>query len=258
MVVELVLFCVPISGYGHPTKGIGGRFQQFDTQAFHKALSDSGSYSCEGNLLWIGDVCSGVPIRQAAVTDNIKMQFPNGPAPIWQTFVIAVPCATYNPMEHLGVLEAVSPEEDRLVVLKAAVRDIDDPGKMKLWAAHMKTVPLRFELLPSHSDRHFRDVALREQVVARFNLVARTTYGRIIEIWNFKISMEREMGGSASNAKLAEMCSRCFRNVLQVLIKSFKQFWATPDDCNVLGVERWGGPMGPRGAKFSFSVGRWR
>ena len=78
--------------------------------------------------------------------------------------------------------------------------------------------------MSSHADRHFRDVTLREQVVARFNLVARTTYGRMLEVWNFKIAMEKEMGGSLSNAKLAEMCPRCFRNVLQALIKLFKQF----------------------------------
>ena len=197
------MLCAPHSGSKALIKNVGGRFPPYDAEQYKSKLEHSGEYICEGNLLWVGDMCSGVPVRNSAVQDCINLLFPDGPAPLTEMTIIAVPSLSFDPMKHLGALRAVSPEEDRLVVFKAVVRDIDDPAKMQMWAGYLCTAPLKFELLPNQLDRHFRDVALREQVVGRFNLVARTTYGRMLEVWNFKVEIEKDQGRT-NNTKLAE------------------------------------------------------
>ena len=156
--------------------------------------------------MWVSDATTGIPVRNTAVLDAMNLQFPDGPAPVDEMIVIAVPSNTFAPMDHLGALEAVSPEEDRLLVLKAVVRDIEDSKKMQLWAAHLSSVPMKFEVLAGSREKHFRDVALREHAVSRFNLVARTTYTRMLEVWNFKVAYESQQNGTRLPAsKLAEM-----------------------------------------------------
>ena len=137
--------------------------------------------------------------------DNVRLLFGDGPSPIATPTVIAVPDEHYDPMEHKGELDVVSPEEDRLVILKAVERDLEDPTKAANWAKHLRSVPLKFEILNSIEDRHFKDVSIREVATARQQLISRTAYGRMLEIWNFKIKMETHMH-KISNFKLAEMC----------------------------------------------------
>ena len=195
-----------ISGPAKKVKGIGGRYPAFDQKEYTARLASHGEYVCEGNLLWVSDKTTGIPIRNTAVLDAMNLQFPDGPAPVDEMIVIAVPSSSFAPMDHQGALEAVSPEEDRLVVLKAVVRDIADGKKMQQWAAHLSSVPMKFEVLASAKENHFRGVALRERVVSRFNLVARTTYTRMLEVWNFKATYEAQQGGTKLSAqKLADM-----------------------------------------------------
>ena len=187
-------------------KGIGGRYPAFDQAEYTAKLAANGEYICEGNLLWVSDATTGIPVRNSAVLDAMNLQFPDGPAPVQEMIVIAVPSNSFEPLNHRGALEAVSPEEDRIVVLKAVIRDIEDGKKMQQWAAHLSSVPMKFEVLASARDKHFRDVALREHVVSRFNLVARTTYTRMLEVWNFKAAYEAQQQGVKLPAKkLAEM-----------------------------------------------------
>eukprot|EP00969_Alexandrium_andersonii_P059626 2626383-Alexandrium_andersonii.AAC.1 len=72
----------------------------------------------------------------------MNLLFPDGPAPITEMTVVAVPSSDFDPTKHLGALQAVSPEEDRLVVFRAVAKDLSDPTKMQRWAAHLRSAPL--------------------------------------------------------------------------------------------------------------------
>ena len=91
-----------------------------------------------------------------------------------------------------------------MVILHACARDIENDEHMKAWAAIIRTMPFRFELLANETEKHFRDVALRETVKSRAFLVGRTAYGRMIEVWNFKIAAEVE-SAKLSSLKIAAM-----------------------------------------------------
>ena len=184
--------------------GIGGTHPAFCKETFVKELKRVGSYTCEGNLFGVSDGSTGIPVRQTALTDAMRLNFPE-PRPITEPIVIAVPNPDFNPLQHKESLKAVSPEEDRLMVLKAVVRDLEDAEKMKEWAGYLRVAPLKFELLQSKEDQHFRDVAIRESVVSRHALVSRTSYGRMLEVWNFKVAFEVDLGKIPASA-LAEKC----------------------------------------------------
>ena len=49
---------------------------------------------------------------------------------------------------EFGGLQAVSPEEDRLALLRAAVRDLADPAKAEAWRTVLSSVQVCLEVLP--------------------------------------------------------------------------------------------------------------
>ena len=51
---------------------------------------------------------------------------------------------------------------------------------------------MKFEVLPSFRERFCTDVKTREQATGRPALVQRTCYGRMTEVWNFKVGCEEK------------------------------------------------------------------
>ena len=186
-------------------KGIGGRLLAFNAAQFKQDIERLGEYTCEGHLRCVSDLCSVMLARTSAVLDSICLQFPTGATPNNEVTVIAAHTMDFDPMQHRGALQAVSPEEDRRVLLKTVAQYLGDATAMNLWAAHLRAAPLQLEIIiASNPEKHLRDVTLREQARSGFNVVARTTYGRMFEVRNFKVEMERD-SGRVANAKLAEV-----------------------------------------------------
>ena len=120
---------------------------------------------------------------------DVKETYPE-PHMIEEVITIAVPDANWNPQEHLGELVATSPEEHRLSILLAVERDLasGDDARMKAWAHHISRAPFKFVVMPGDVDRHFDQVAARETATRRFHLLARSQFGRMLEVWNFRAS----------------------------------------------------------------------
>ena len=101
-------------------------------------------------------------------------------------WVVATPNA--NPMNEICKLVAVSPEEDRIALLRAANRDMNGSMKGDTWKRVLSSMQVRFKVLPDIKARFEHDVQTREKALSRATLVVRTCFGRIIEIYNFKVN----------------------------------------------------------------------
>ena len=126
--------------------GTTTRAAAFDLKTCKKALADSGEYVCQGNILWPGDGSSGVPYRNSAVEETMRLKY-SEPVEYGEDLVVAVATASANPMSDLGKMQAVSPEEDRLAFLRAAVRDLGDKKKAAGWRRALSSVQVRFIVL---------------------------------------------------------------------------------------------------------------
>jgi len=138
-----------------------------------------------------------------------------------ELLVVAVPSPSINPMKDIGNLQAVSPEEDRLALLRSAVRDLGDSKKATAWRRVLSSVQVRFKVLPDTKARFEHDVSLREKAVSRARLVGRTTYGRMVEIYNYKVSVERSLGTSLSAADIAQSYRGRQSSASEVVTDSF-------------------------------------
>ena len=120
---------------------------------------------------------------------DVKETYPE-PRMIEEVITIAVPDANWTPLEHVGELVATSPEEHRLAIMLAVGRDFasGDDTIIKAWAHHLSRAPLKFVIMPGDVDRHVDQVAARETATRRFHLLARSQFGRMLEVWNFRAS----------------------------------------------------------------------
>ena len=177
--------------YMRPVKHGNDTCAAFDLESFKYKMTAGEPAHFLGNIFWISDAsCSNIPIRTSALMAEVQESYPE-PHVIEEVITIAIPDAGYNPLGHLGELAATSPEEHRLSILKAVERDLaeGDTTKIKSWAYHLCRIPMKFVLMPNEVDRHFDNVAAREQATRRFHLLARSQYGRMLEVWNFRASL---------------------------------------------------------------------
>ena len=144
-----------------------------------------------------------MPARNSAVEDTVRLNHAE-PGICEEVLVLAVTTPNVNPMNEIGKLIAVSPEEDRIALLRAAKRDMSDPTKRDQWKRVLSSMQVRFKVLPDIKARFEHDVRTREKALSRARLVVRTCFGRIIEIYNFKVNMESNLQTTMTALELAD------------------------------------------------------
>jgi len=107
----------------------GGAFQDaFKLEHYKAAMSGAAcKYQCGINIFWLDfsySAMPGVPLRQRSI-DELRDQYFAGPSGFPKTIVIAVDSVQFNPLEHKGSLQRVSPGEIVYALLDAIRRDID-------------------------------------------------------------------------------------------------------------------------------------
>jgi hypothetical protein len=189
----------------------GGAFQDaFKLEHYKAAMAEVGRYQCGINMFWLDfayTAMPGVPVRQRAI-DELReqyFQFPNG---FPKTLVIAVDSSEFNPLNHKGSLQRVSPGEMVYAMLDAIRRDIDnkkDNQHLLLWRQALLTATGLFETLPSFEDKWWYEHNLREDMATDARNMCRTSYQKICEVLKYRSIVERAEGPSQCTvAALAE------------------------------------------------------
>ena len=133
-----------------------------------------------GVLDWLNATCnlSGVSLNQGSVPEMVEEHFPlnDGSEPIPFTFTIAVPTADWNPEEHMGDFQLLSPIEE----VHACIRCMGSckPSARKGWANQRRNVLLQFKRVNA-DDIQAKGFDLREKVGVRAKFVAFTAKQRV-------------------------------------------------------------------------------
>ena len=171
-------------------------------------MKNTKCYKCAGNAMWVDfkwNVNPNMPTTRAAVDEMQHKYFPS-PKPMPHIITIAVPSLTYNPMEHMGELQRVSPNEPGDALLLAIADDVRaGAGKQRLeeWQKVILTVQFHFELLATDDEKFWRSQQLRENVLIDFTGVYPTAFQRIVTVVSYKAKKEA-IGGKVSSKALAE------------------------------------------------------
>ena len=136
-----------------------GAFQaSFQLEHYRNSITSLGKYQCGLNMAWLDfNYCAmpGVPIRQQAIDEMREQYFAAGPCHMPKAIVIAVADATFNPLEHKGSLQRVSPGEAVYALLEAIRLDIDakKDADVQKWKQVLLTTTGVFEVLPTFEDK---------------------------------------------------------------------------------------------------------
>ena len=120
---------------------------------------------------------------------DVKETYPE-PHMIEEVITIAVPDANWNPLEHVGSSQLLHRRStaSRFCWLWSVTLPVESDTIIQAWAHPLRRVPLKFVIMPGDVDRHFDQVAARETATRRFHLLARSQFGRMLEVWNFRAS----------------------------------------------------------------------
>ena len=203
-------------------KGIDAREKEFSgyQSAFKAAdcaiaLKSVQRYEAAGNLFWLNlsfTATPGTPYNTANIM-RLKEHTFSKPSRLPFAMVIACESDCFTPEGHKGALMSVSPEE----VLHAYIFAVDEAisGKaskeeLNKWLAVALTTTMTFEVLPSHDDRYFRAVNLREDLKANYRTMSRTTFQWVFLIMNFKEAQDKSSGCTLSALKVSDLYkTRC-------------------------------------------------
>lgn len=178
----------------------------FDLASFRNGLGGgTGVYDCGMNFMCLDFDYSpdpGVPINMPAVERQCEKQYPE-PCPYKGKLTVAVDSATEDPLRK-GELQCLSPEESRYAFMLAIRRDLADKKKSANWLAALLSVCMSFMVIANTEDRFKEALNLRELPGDEYALVGRTVFQRIVQIWNFKVRLERALQIVLAAAAVAE------------------------------------------------------
>lgn len=157
----------------------------FNLQDFRQAMQSRGEYTCGINSFWqdfLWTPTPGVPIRRNALVRLMGTLFKT-PTPV--TLHFAVDNDDYNPLEHKGALQRVSPEEVTSAQLLAMARDVRNQESAEVlrgWAQAAKSAIGTFKKLATPSQRYWYALQQRETLGSIHAVVHRSVYQRTHEV----------------------------------------------------------------------------
>ena len=192
-------------------KGGGGNQVPFTQDLYETAMkSKAGAYKCGGNIFWLDQPFNpnpGTPLSVQRIKDLKEFSF-SKPSPLPLDVIVAVPHDKFNPMEHRGALQSVTPVELLIGFAQAvaeAIRTEEPAAVLNEWRNHALTCTMVFEVLTSSDQILSRSLSIREKISSDFASLCRTPFQRVYEIWHFKQRKEEQTGGAAiPPKKLAE------------------------------------------------------
>ena len=191
------------------SKDGGGNQVAYAAELFETAMKSTASYKCGGNLFWLDHAynpSSGTPLSIQRIKDLKEFSF-SKPSAYPLDVIIAVPHDKFNPMEHLGALQSVSPIEVLIAFAQAvaeSIRSEQPEATLKEWKISALTCTMVFEVLASNEQILARSLGIREKISSDFASLSRTPFQRVYEIWHYKQRKEEQNGGPMTSKKLAD------------------------------------------------------
>ena len=183
----------------------------FDLTEYFTSMQEAGTYEAACNPFWADPRYTPTPttpVNMKAMTALQQAMFPGAERPTLP-MVIAVPSADFNPMEHLGSLQVVSPPEGWQCQLKACFEVLVAGGLTQEdaneWAASFLTTTFKFKILPTEDERFAEAKTLRKIFLKQANALSRTTLQAITDLIGLKLRKEIELSRTLTNADLLKL-----------------------------------------------------
>ena len=203
---------------GLTDKGRSAIQAPFDAKVYASTMKLEQNYKCGGNFFWIGleSLSSpGVPINPSSI-NTIKKKYFSKPGVYPDTLVIAIPDLSFDPLAHRAALQCVSPDEMKVAFVSALAERINDGAdaeELNQWKHMALTVSMHFKVMASQDEVFFAALNMRQEVVTKFETLARTAYQWIFEIVAFRQRKIKEMGGKDGNDKEKSMSAKVVQDL---------------------------------------------
>ncbi len=183
----------------------GGHEEPFSSDSYHPSLKQTGMYSCSVNLMWLDFkylAMPGIPIQARAI-EEARLQYFRTPSLYPKVIVISSPSDRFNPMEHKGALERVTPAELTYAMVEAIRLDVDAGREdcLKAWRNMILTVSGRFQVFRTFEEKWWFEHNCREDMASDCQTMTRTTYQRICEVLRFRQHLSTTEGPSQATPK---------------------------------------------------------
>jgi hypothetical protein len=189
----------------------GGHQAPYSAEDYKLAMTSVGIYKCGfnvfmTNLAW--SATPSIPLVEGRVKMLLDYHFAQ-PAHFPFELTIGVPAASFDPLQHKGGLQCISPEEIKMAFLRAIARDVEAPERLQEWRTVALTTSVRFKVLESEDDVFFEAVNQRERLVQDYEALARTAFQRIHEVVHFRDRKRITWGATTSHKKICEEFNKC-------------------------------------------------
>ena len=112
-------------------------------------------------------------------------------------------------MMKKGALQAVTPQEEILAPYLALANEMKAgrlaQSDVDAWVKFFRTVLFTFKVLPTHLDKEFETIAIRQQAAARYFTISYTPVQWVCKIIQMKRDREAVSGDRLSSADIAKM-----------------------------------------------------
>jgi hypothetical protein len=199
---------LPPLGIGH-----GGTQEPFDPIKFKTSIEKEGSYVCGDSIGKIDFMHSYEPAvpKNIGQIDKMRTRYYSQAQPWAFVIHVAVPSKEYNPLQHLGSLVSLSPEEiyqpwKLEVALRIQAADgKEDEALLKEYLKYARCVIFKYELIETEEESKARAMALREDFAAKHELLSRTPYQRLMSVVAMVDEQERKCPAGKIAAKVVEV-----------------------------------------------------
>ena len=186
----------PLSIAGSKTGGRSGIMAPFNLEMFKASMKRNKEYKCGGNFFWLDMRYSsspGVPLNKEAVAQFETHYFKDPLNAFPVDVCVAVPDLSFNPLEHAGALRSFSPDECKLAFLSAlaaavaaAAAEPTNTEALRNFKDMARSVTMHFKLLETEDSIYFAGLNARQDVVKKFETLARTAFQWIFEATSFR------------------------------------------------------------------------
>ena len=185
----------------------GGHQAPFNQIDFQNAMSTERMYVGSCNMMWV-DLWwrpnKGVPINMKAMEQMVEHQYAKAPSALDFTAVVAAEPA-WKIDEFKGKLKLLSPEELPRAAIAGcalAVRNGSPLEDLFSWRKAFLTVSFKFLHIDSLAKMMWKSINLREESRSTLRACVRTSFGRIVEVWEIARKLRLKVA-KVTNAVIA-------------------------------------------------------
>jgi len=216
-----------------------GTQSAFSIDEYRFTMSHKGKYKCACNEWWLEPffvMQTGIPYITSNITNMVETTFNNADT-YDGTTIVRIPDKNYNPLEHKGKLQRLSPEEPFFAKIKK-IRLLIDNGatedELLPWKASILGASFQFELHTDFNETALpRHLNMRETSKDEAIAVGRDNVQRVYEVQKVRVNLGGAEKKAISNEKLSEyydnkiVLSKSSEKVSKSFLEIANLLWAT-------------------------------